>query len=133
MMTPNRIKERLEFYRKWFDTMKVKEFMNLPVKDQNMCLAIIEKFTHDCKKIHEEAWDIKEKIVRIKVKKIVPYAIDTSYGVIGYIEETKEEIEFKFPVYVSIPAPGDIITCTLFSLDGEMWFSSKTELITGRK
>jgi hypothetical protein len=127
MMTPSRLKERLNYYRNWFETMKVKEFLNLPVKDQNSCLAIIEKFVDDCKKIHEEARHIKEKMVRLTVE---DYVIGKK--IIGSFE-TGGTVEIELPEYMPLPVMGDIITCTLFSLDGETWYSSKTELITGKK
>lgn len=122
MMTPNRLKEKLNYYRKSLETM-VYEFMNLPVKEQKGCLSLFEKFINDCRVVHEEAKTIKEKKFHITVKERLPeHRIRGSF-------EAGADIVIELPEYVPMPAEGDTIICTLFSLDEKTWYSSKVELI----
>lgn len=128
MITSDFLKNRFEFYRKWLNTLLVKEFLNLPYREQSRFMALIGKFTEDCKKVHEEAIDIKEKSVIINVEKI----IKNSNLVIGKIPESSNKINIKYPQESTLPAIGDSICCIIYSKDEEEWFSSKEELITGR-
>jgi hypothetical protein len=128
MNTANHLKEKLDLYRRWFSTLLIKEFMNLPFGEQSKFLAIAEKFMADCKRVHEEARDVKEKTVQFQVVRILPN--DDYHMIIGEIEGT--EVRVRFPSGTKIPNIGDKISCVLFSFDEEIWYSSKEELITGR-
>ena len=124
----NYLKEKIDLYRKWFSTLLIKEFLNLPFGEQSKFLAIAEKFMADCKRVHEEARDVKEKTVQFQVARILPN--DDYHIIIGEIEKT--EVRIRYPAGMAIPKTGDKITWVLFSFDEEIWYSSKEELITGR-
>jgi hypothetical protein len=124
----NFLKEKIDLYRKWFSTLLIKEFLNLPFGEQSKFLAIAEKFMADCKRVHEEARDVKEKTVQFQVDRILPN--DDYHIIIGEIEKT--EVRVRYPTGMAIPKTGDKITWVLFSFDEEIWYSSKEELITGR-
>lgn len=118
-------KDRFDQYRKWFRTLLIKEFLNLPFKEQNKFIAIVEKFIIDCKKTHAEAENIKEQFVHLTVE-------STEGGILtGKIVETGDLIRIDFPPTARVSI-GDILELTVFSMDGETWYSSKQELITGR-
>ncbi len=131
MLTPEGIKKRFEFYRKWFSTLLIKEFLNLPIKDQNKFILIVEKFLIDCRKVYKEAAEISEKIVIIKITEILaPDNRKEEYTIIGTIKDTDKKVEIKNPATIPLPKIGSNVTCTLFSLDKKVWYSSKEELIT---
>ena len=128
MITPDGMKERFEFYQKWFNTFLVKEFMNLPLKEQEKFILLTHKFMEDCKKVNKEAHQIKEKIVIMEVKTVEEK--QENFIIIGYIAEIGKDFRVLFPASKNIPKKGDYLTCTLFSINGKMWYSSKKELIT---
>lgn len=126
-MTPDGIQERFELYRKWFKTLLVKEFLNLPTKHQRKFLAIAEKFLKDCRRIHEEGKEIKEKTVKVIVSKVLPHEIH------GIVEGSQKEIKMRLPTTKLAPKPGAKLNHIVFSIDEDVWYSSKEELITGRR
>ena len=127
-------KERFELYRKWFGTLLVTEFLNLSKKQQERFIILVDKFLKDCRKVHEEAKKIMEKDIEITITKILtPDNKSESYIVVGRTSKSSEEIKLKYPFPVKRPVLGDTLTYTVYSTDGEMWYSSKEELITGRK
>lgn len=132
IVTVNVLKEKFEYYRKWLDSLKMKEFFNLPVNDQNRCLALFEKFLEDCKKINKEAKEIIEKTVALR---IVSTAENGKKLLIkGMIEGAENTIDMVMTKEAGKNMKeGSTINCVLFSLDGDIWFSSKEELITGRR
>lgn len=132
-MTPDGIRDKFDLYRKWFRTLLVKEFLNLPTKYQKRFLVILQKFVSDCKKVLEEGKKIKEKVIRITVQRIeTPDNREESYIVCGITEDVNEEIRMSFPVSKPKPRVGDRLHHTIFSVDEKIWYSSKEELITGR-
>jgi CRISPR/Cas system-associated exonuclease Cas4 (RecB family) len=118
--------ERLNYYRKILKTLLVKEFMNLPFKEQKIFLVMAEKFVTDCKTLHKEAQEIKEKVISVVVQKVIEskdyYAVEGEFN--------GEIIKMSIPVYLKKPIPGDRISCTVFSSDNNIWYSSKEELIS---
>lgn len=132
IVTINSLKEKFEYYRKWLDSLKMKEFFNLPVKDQNRCLALFEKFLEDCKKINKEAKEIVEKTVVIKIVSVIEN--EKNLLISGLIEGAENTIEMTMTKEAGKEMKeGCTINCVLFSLDEDVWFSSKEELITGRR
>ena len=128
------VKERFEFYRKWFKTLLVKEFLNLDLKQQENFIIMADKFLKDCRKVHSEAQKIMEKTAIVSITEILsPDNKTEDYIVVGQTSTTIEKIKIKYPFSVKKPSIGDSITYTVYSLDGEMWYSSKEELLTGRK
>ena len=128
MITPERIKKRFELYCRWFKTFLTTEFLNLPIKEQSDFLIMMKEFLDSCKKLHEEAKNIKERTVQIMVKEV---QMSEENYIIGEIKETQKKVKINFPVSDVLPKVGDNIICTLFSIDGEMWYSLKNELIKG--
>ena len=118
--------ERLNYYRKILKTLLVKEFMNLPFKEQKIFLVMAEKFVTDCKTMHKEAQEIKEKVISVVVQKVIESK--DYYAVEGEING--EIIKMSVPVHLKKPIPGDRISCTVFSSDNNIWYSSKEELIS---
>jgi hypothetical protein len=116
-----------ELYRKWFNTLLVKDFLNLPYKDQSKFMAMVDKFSKDCAKVHEEAKVIHEKTIKINVQKILQK--DDTYTIIGSIGDI--QIPIKYFKADDLPAIGSSFCCIIYSSDEENWFSSKEELITG--
>jgi len=128
-MTPNGIKERFEFYRKWFRTLLINEFLNLPSEYQKRFIKLSEKFLDDCRKVQKEGDAIKEKNINVIVSDADVDTKDENYKVYGKIEDTETEISFKFPFTMACPKTGKKIPCVVYSLDGNTWYSSKKELI----
>lgn len=127
MITSEGIKKKFELYRKWFNTFLAEEFLNLPIKEQKKFLMIAEKFMENCKRVHEEAKNIKEQTFNICIKEIQKNCI------IGEILETKKEVKIHVVQFnKDIPKIGESIVCLLFSMDEKSWYSSKYALITGR-
>jgi len=125
-------KERFEFYRKWFKTLLVTEFLNLSLKQQEKFLILADKFLKDCRRVHDDAKKIMEKTIEILVTGILsPDNKAENYIVVGQTSES--EIRIGYPSSIKKPAVGDTLTHIVFSIDGETWYSSKEELITGRK
>jgi len=100
--------------------------MNLPFKEQKIFLVMAEKFVTDCKTLHKEAQEIKEKVISVVVQKVIEskdyYAVEGEFN--------GEIIKMSIPVYLKKPIPGDRISCTVFSDDNNIWYSSKEELIS---
>ena len=128
-MKINKINEQFKKYKKWFEALLMKEFLNLPLEKQKEFIVITEKFLQDCHKIHEEAAHIKEKVFQIKVSNILTPTTDShiEYILVGIVE--KNEIKIKFPLSQPKPKIGSTITCVLYSVDNQNWHSSKTKLI----
>lgn len=117
-------KERFEFYTKWFKTLLIEEFLNLSLDYQKKFIVMINKFVKDCQRIHKEAINIKEKSIKVYIKDISKDLI-----IKGQVEKTGDNIEMSYPSFLKKPSIGDIINCTVYSMDGEIWYSSKKELI----
>jgi len=122
-------RKRFDFYRKWFQALLIKEFLNLPLKLQDQFIVLAEKFLADCRRIHTEAAEISEKSVAILVKEVREHNME-SLMVVGTVDGS--EVKVMIPVTVGKPAVGSSIPWTVFSMDKETWYSSKEELIAGR-
>lgn len=132
-MTPEGIRERFDFYRKWFRSLLIKEFMNLPSRYQERFMVLLEKFTRDCKRTLQEGKSIQEKTIKLIVNKVhEPDNKEENYTISGKIEGTENYVKISFPVSKSRPEKGKKLNCTVYSIDGKIWYSSKEELITGR-
>ena len=130
-MIPDGIKERFEFYRKWFKTLIVKEFMNLPMKYQDQFIVLLNDFIENCKKIREESKAIQERIIQITVIEILsPDNKQENYIIHGKCSELKDIVKMSVPITKPKPKMGAKIYHTIFSLDKVVWYSSKDELIT---
>jgi len=130
-MVPDGIKERFELYRKWFRTLLIKEFMNLPQKYQERFLSLIKEFTENCNKVFEENKVIKEKVIHIVVTDVLsPDNKQESYVICGKSSELKDEVRMSVPINKPKPKIGAKLYHTVFSLDEVIWYSSKEELIT---
>lgn len=119
--------EQFEFYKKWFNTLLVKDFLNLPYKEQSKFMVMVDKFSKDCAKVHEEAKVICERTIKVHVEKIIKN--DASYTVIGSIGDI--QVPIKYLKDYDLPAIGSSFPCIIFSSDEENWFSSKEDLLTG--
>jgi hypothetical protein len=129
-MTPDGIRERFDLYRKWFNTFLVKEFLNLPTKYQDRFIALIEMFLANCKKMYEEGKKVQEKVIQIIATKVIlPDNKEESYVVVGKSSDSEDEIRINFPIRMPHPKIGAKLYHTVFSFDGEVWYSSKEELI----
>jgi hypothetical protein len=125
-------KEQLENYRKWFHNLLMNEFMNFPSADQERFLAIVMKFLEDCKKVAEEGRLIKERRVQIVVESVSENDRITVSGNIDSESTHGIRVRVTLPQGCLKPKLNDKIPWTVYSLDGEIWYSSKKELITGR-
>jgi hypothetical protein len=127
-------KERFELYRKWFQTLLVKEFLNLSLKQQDHFLIMVDKFIKDCQRVHEEAVKILEKKIEILITDISsPNGKSDHYIVTGQSPQSPEYIKIEYPISIKKPSIGDVLTHIVYSTDGEIWYSSKEELITGSR
>ena len=118
------LKEKFDTYRKWFSALVVEHFVNLPFEAQERFLVLVKKLEKDCREVHEDARNIKEKVIKISVSSV-------SEGVVtGTTEESGETVKFETNQKV---IPGTKINYIVYSLDGGVWYSSKKELITGRR
>jgi len=130
-MIPDGIKERFELYRKWFRTLLVKEFMNLPSKHQMQFIGLIKDFIENCNKVYEDQIDIKERVINLTVTKVLsPDNKQESYVICGKSSELKDEVRMSVPINRPKPKLGVKLYHTVFSLDEIVWYSSKEELIT---
>lgn len=134
-MVPDGIREKFDLYRKWFRTLLIEEFLNLPTQYQERFLILVQKLLDDCKKMFEEGKAVKERVIEITVKKVVPEFLeevmenkDTFY-VFGTCNEIEGEIKIVFPIKKPRPKTGDKLHHTVFSLDETVWYSSKEELL----
>jgi hypothetical protein len=138
-MTPDGIREKFDLYRKWFRTLLIEEFLNLPTQYQERFLIVVQKFLDDCKRMYEEGKAVKEKIIEITVQKVVPEFLEEvmenkdTYFVFGTCNESENEIKIVFPIKKPRPKIGDKLHHTVFSLDEVVWYSSKEELLKGTK
>jgi hypothetical protein len=130
MMTISGMREKFELYRKWLSTLLNEEFINLPYKEQDKFMGMLKTFSLNCEKIHKEAKSVKEKQVEIKIKSIEIKDLD-NYTISGFSLDLPD-LKINFPASQPLPKVGDSIVCIIFSIDGELWYSSKEELITGR-
>jgi hypothetical protein len=134
-MTPNDLKDKFELYRKWFRTLVVKEFLDLPTRYQEKFIVMAQKFLDDCKKVYEEGKAVKERIIEITVQRIVPEFLEEvmnnkdTYFVYGKCEGSEEEIKITFSVNRPRPKIGSKLYHTIFSIDEKVWYSSKSELL----
>jgi hypothetical protein len=136
-MVPDGIREKFDLYRKWFRTLLIKEYLNLPALYQGRFLIIVQKFLDDCKKINEESKAVKERVIEITVKRVVPEFLEEvmenkdTYEVFGTCADGEdEEIKIVFPIKKPRPKIGAKIHHTVFSLDEIVWYSSKEELLS---
>jgi len=124
-MIPIGIKEKFERYRKWFETLLIEEFLELPAAYQERFIKCVEKFLEDCKKIHGESKIIKEKTVELTVTKIIPD--NESFTVYCTIPKVENNVK----IHTSKPVlAGTRFHSTVYSLDETTWYSSKKELLT---
>ena len=130
MITMDSIKEKFDLYRKWFSTLLNKEFLNLPYKEQDKFLIAVKTFLLNCERVHDEAKTIKEKQIIIKVVRIENSSSD-AYTIVGSALDF-QDLRIKQPTSIPQPEVGSSLRCIIFSIDGDMWYSSKEELITGR-
>jgi hypothetical protein len=128
-MIPEIIKDKFDSYRKWFGTIIVKEFMNLPHKHQEKFLHLAEKFINDCRKVYTEHNKILEKTIIISVLDI--HQDDHNKLLTGKIEGSFNQIKIIVPKSFKTKK-GNKIRHIMYSLDKEIWHSSKEQLITGR-
>lgn len=128
-MIPEVIKDKFDYYRKWFSTIIAKEFMNLPHGYQEKFLLIIEKFIQDCRKIHEEHTYITEKTIIISVMDV--QINEDNKLLTGKIDGSFNQIKIIVPKSFKAKK-GNKIRHIMYSLDKEIWHSSKEQLITGR-
>lgn len=132
-MTPEGIRERFELYRKWFKTLLLKEFLNLPIQSQERFLILVNRFIQDCRKIHEESKSVQEKTIKIITDRVLePDNKEENYVVCGTVEGTNTEIKISFPSSKPQPRKGKKVLSTVYSTDGKTWYSSKEELIKGK-
>ena len=133
-MTPDGIREYFEVYRKVFRNLLVKHFLNLPVKYQERFLVLIETFMKDCKRVYNESKEVKEKTIRVRIERILPPDNQAEeYIVCGKTEGVSEEIRMAFPSSKPRPDIGKSLIHTMYSIDGSVWYSSKEQLLTGRR
>jgi len=129
-MTPEGIRERFENYRKWFKTLLVREFLNLPFTYQERFLVLLQKFIDDCRKVHEEAKHVQEKTIRIVIQEVMdPDNSAENYVIVGKIENTESVVRVLYPVSKPMPKKGKKVSCIVYSIKGDVWYSSKEELI----
>jgi hypothetical protein len=130
-VTPDGIQEKFNLYRKWFRTLLVKEFLNLPMKYQDRFLVLLRTFLKDCEKVHKDAKRVQEKVIAIKVTRILsPDNKDENYIICGETDNSQDEIRMSVPVSKPQPKIGAKLYHTIYSINGDVWFSSKEELIT---
>ena len=134
-MIPDGIRNRFELYRKWYKTLLVTEFINLPLKYQERFLAMTETFAKDCRKVLEESRNIREKTVVIKVERVEANCREGKFIVYGRADKVKDEIKIVLPseegdTFFPKPKIGSKICHTMYNLDGDVWYSSKEELIS---
>jgi hypothetical protein len=130
MITTGGMREKFDLYRKWFSTLLNTEFMNLPYKEQDKFLGTVKVFLDNCEKVHKEAKSIKEKTIQIKIKNIE--AKDPETYIVTGTSLDMADLKIKYPSSEPLPVVGSSVACIIFSVDGEVWYSSKEELITGR-
>ena len=120
-MTTADTRERFDRYHEWFQALLVNEFLELPLSEQERFIPIVEKFLKDCRQVAAESHSIKERRVQVNVTRVEEAAV---YGIID-----GNEIKMSRPRGIKV---GSTLVHILFSLDGETWYSSKRELITGK-
>jgi hypothetical protein len=130
-MIPDGIKDRFELYRKWFKTLLIKEFMNLPSRFQKSFIVMIERFLDDCRKIYEEGKAVQERLIELTVIDKFLNTKDPDNSLIIYCTspELRHKVTISLTNYKTEPKVGSKIHSTIYSIDGEKWFSSKEELI----
>jgi hypothetical protein len=129
-MIPDGLKDQFEFYRKWFRTLLIKEFLNLPSDYQNQFIRMVKKFLEDCIKIQEEGKIVKEKLIELTiVDKFLNNHGDVPWTMYCTSPEFKHKVEI--PLFKNYPELeiGTKLHRTIFSIDGKTWYSSKEELI----
>lgn len=130
-MTPDGIREKFEYYREWLKALLIKEFFNLPTKYQENFLIMIENFLQDCKRIYIEGKEIKERPIQVKIFNIItPENGKDVYIVCAHSVELKDTINIPYPISRPKPKIGAKLNIILYSLDEQMWYSSKEELVT---
>jgi len=133
IMIPDGIEDRFNLYKKWFKTLLIKEFLNLPTAYQKNFIVISEKFLEDCKKIHKEGKVIKEKVIKLTIYDIFPISneipgrgTDEKFRVYCKSSELIDKVVLPM---TKEPKIGDKLCHTVYSLDGTIWYSTKEELI----
>jgi len=127
-MVPSGVKERLAHYKKWLKALLMGEFLDLPHRQQEQFITMMDIFLKDCRKIHEESERVLERSVTLQVNCITEddewaYFVGTAENVIG-------EIRIRYPQH-SAPRDEKKIVHMVYSLDGQDWYSSKSLLIRG--
>jgi len=126
-MIPEDVKEKFEWYRKWFNTFIRKEFINLPSEHQKRFMDLLDKTKDECKKYYEEQKSIKEKIIRFKIMKVEEQG--ESIKLYGKTDESEEDCLMVYPKTLKSPQIGEVRHFVLYSLNDIDWYASKEELI----
>lgn len=125
-MNIKKLDKKFTEYKKWFQTLLMEEFFNLPFKKQKEFIALAEDFLQKCKKINEDAESIIEKKFRVRIQNIT--SLHTKdFLVTGFIQE--KEIKIVFPSSEPKPEIGGFVDCILYGIDNLNWYSSKRELV----
>lgn len=130
-MNIKEIDKKFTEYKKWLNTLLMKEYFNLPFKKQKEFIPLIEDLLQNCKKINEEAINIEEKMFPIKVKNVITLHTG-DYLITGDIQGKEEKT--VFPSSEPKPQKGSLIKCILYSIkqndtNERFWYSSKTDLM----
>ena len=135
-MIPYGIKDRFELYQKWFKTLLIKEFLNLPTKYQEKFLTMGDTFLKDCKKIHQEGKEaIEEKIITLTITEVFSKGTNEKFKV--YCRSST--LQDKVVLSLTFPEPkiGDKLCYVVYrlkdNLNENVWYSSKEELINNIK
>jgi hypothetical protein len=127
-MIPEDVKEKFEWYRKWFNTLVRKEFINLPSEHQKRFMDLLEKTKNECGKYYNEHKGIKEKILKFKIMRTEDFD-ESSIKIYGRTNELEGDCVMVYPKSFKAPLAGEVRHFMLYSLDGTSWYASKEELI----
>jgi len=119
-------KEKMAYYRDILKTL-INEFIDLPHNEQENFLMVYKEYSGKLNRIIQEHSTIKEKILHIEVSEV--RINQEGHIVIGKVVETGDEGKIFFPAFMKTPSLRDTISCSMFSVDGNIWYSSKKILI----
>lgn len=122
------VRHKFNQYRKWFQILEV-VFINLPQKYQDNFIILLEQFIEKCRKIHNGSQSIKEKRIQVTVTRMVPQK-GKPPSIRGSVLGFKDEIELPGDSGLKI---GDKVLYTVYSLDKQVWYSSKKELLATKE
>lgn len=127
-MIPDGIREKFLQYHKWLKMILKGDFINLPFRQQEKFIVMIESFLEHCRVIHKESEAIKERTIVLKIEQVIEEKNGVS--VIGTDPQVRGIISIKYPKETHPPI-GKKVIHTVYSLDGKIWHSSKEHLIRG--